>query len=335
MLLARLSDAAGGSGQEDEVRNLIKAELEKLGVSYKTDALGNVLAYKPGRKGGTTVMAAAHMDEVGLMVVGVEDSGLLRFKPVGGIDRRVLVAKQVLVGPDRVPGVIGSKPIHLQKRNERNTPLQWQELYIDIGAKDKAEAEKLAPLGTAVIFATSFKQLSDAIVMGKAFDDRVGCSVLLELLKEDYDCSLVCAFTVQEEVGLRGAGPAAYSADPDLALVIEGTTASDVPGVPEHGHATSVGKGPALTIMDRTSIPARPLVEKLRQVALEENIPIQYRRATTGGTDAGKIHLTKGGIPVAGVSVPCRYIHSPASVASLGDIEKTVRLVKGFLRREC
>ena len=177
--------------------------------------------------------------------------------------------------------------------------------------------------------------MSDDIVMGKALDDRVGCSVLLELLKEDYDCSLVCAFTVQEEVGLRGAGPAAYSADPDLALVIEGTTASDVPGVPEHGHATSVGKGPALTIMDRTSIPARPLVEKLRQVALEENIPIQYRRATTGGTDAGKIHLTKGGIPVAGVSVPCRYIHSPASVASLGDIEKTVRLVKGFLRREC
>ena len=332
MLLRRLSEAAGVSSQETEIRNLIKAEANKLGAEVKTDALGNVLAYKQGRKDGPTIMVAAHMDEVGLMVVGVEDSGLLRFKPIGGIDRRVLVAKQVLVGPDKIPGVIGSKPIHLQKRDERNTPFQWQELYIDIGAKDKAEAEKLVPLGTTAIFATAFQQLSEEIVMGKALDDRVGCNVLLELLADVYDCNLVCAFTVQEEVGLRGAGVAAYAVDPDAALVIEGTTASDVPDVPEHGHATSVGKGPALTIMDRTSIPAKPLVEKLQQVAEKENIPTQFRRATTGGTDAGKIQLTKGGIPVAGISVPCRYIHSPASIASLSDIQATIRLVKGVLQ---
>lgn len=332
MLLARLSEAAGVSGQETEIRELIKTEAFRPGVNIKTDALGNVLAYKEGKRNGTTVMIAAHMDEVGLMVVGVEDSGLLRFEPVGGIDRRVLVAKQVLVGPDRIPGVIGSKPIHLQKRDERKTPFQLQELYIDIGAKDKAEADKLVPLGTTAIFATKFQQLSDEIIMGKAFDDRVGCNVLLELLADDYDCNLVCAFTVQEEVGLRGAGVAAYAVSPDLALVIEGTTASDVPDVPEHGHATSVGKGPALTIMDRTSIPSRPLVERLKQVAEKEGIPIQFRRATTGGTDAGKIQLTKGGIPVAGISVPCRYIHSPASVASLSDINATIRLVKGFLQ---
>ncbi len=331
MLLARLSEAAGVSGQENEIRNLIKTEASRPGVDIKTDALGNVLACKQGRQDAPTVMIAAHMDEVGLMIVGVEDSGLLRFKPVGGIDRRVLVAKQVLVGPDKIPGVIGSKPIHLQKRDERNTPFQWQELYIDIGAKDKAEAEKLVPLGTTAIFATSFRKLSDEIILGKALDDRVGCNVLLELLADDYDCNLVFAFTVQEEVGLRGAGVAAYQVNPDLALVIEGTTASDVPDVPEHGHATSVGKGPALTIMDRTSIPARPLLQQLQQVAEKKGIPIQFRRATTGGTDSGKIQLTKGGIPVAGISVPCRYIHSPASVASLSDIEATIRLVKGFL----
>lgn len=331
MLLARLSEAAGVSGQENEIRNLIKTEASRTDVDIKTDALGNVLAYNQGRQGAPTVMLAAHMDEVGLMVVGVEDSGLLRFKPVGGIDRRVLIAKQVLVGPEKIPGVIGSKPIHLQKRDERNTPFQWQELYIDIGAKDKAEAEKLVPLGTTAIFATNFQKLSDEIIMGKALDDRVGCNVLLELLACDYDCNLVCAFTVQEEVGLRGAGVAAYTVNPDLALVIEGTTASDVPDVPEHGHATSVGKGPALTIMDRTSIPAPRLVERLQQVAEKKDIPIQFRRATTGGTDTGKIQLTKGGIPVAGVSVPCRYIHSPASVASLSDIKATIHLVKGFL----
>jgi len=333
MLLARLSEAAGVSGQETEIRDLIKKEAaSRPGVELKTDALGNVLAYKQSKGHGPKVMLTAHMDEVGLMVVGVEDSGLLRFKPVGGIDRRVLVAKQVLVGPDKIPGVIGSKPIHLQKRDERNTPFQWQELYIDIGAKDKKEAEKLVPLGTTTIFATTLQKLSDEIIIGKALDDRVGCYVLLELLANDYDCDLVCAFTVQEEVGLRGAGVAAYAVTPDLALNIEGTTASDVPDVPEHGYATSVGKGPALTIMDRTSIPARPLVEKLQEVAEKENIPIQFRRATTGGTDAGKIQLTKGGIPVAGISVPCRYIHSPASVASLSDIQATISLVKAFLR---
>ena len=243
-----------------------------------------------------------------------------------------MVAKQVLVGPDKIPGVIGSKPIHLQKPNERKTPFQWQELYIDIGAQSKEEATKLIPIGTTAIFATTFQQLSDDIIMGKALDDRVGCSVLLELLNDEYDCNLVCAFTVQEEVGLRGAGVAAYGANPDLALVIEGTTASDVPGVQAHGHATTVGKGPALTIMDRTTIPARPLVQRLQEVAGSENIATQFRRATTGGTDAGMIRLTKGGIPVAGVSVPCRYIHSPASVASLSDIQATIRLVKGFLR---
>ncbi len=333
MLLARLSEAAGVSSQETEIRDLIKKETAaRPQVEIKTDALGNVLAYKRGRQNSPTIMVAAHMDEVGLMIVGVEDSGLLRFKPVGGIDLRVLVAKQVLVGPDKIPGVIGSKPIHLQKPNERKTPFQWQELYIDIGAQSKEEATKLIPIGTTAIFATTFQQLSDDIIMGKALDDRVGCSVLLELLNDEYDCNLVCAFTVQEEVGLRGAGVAAYGANPDLALVIEGTTASDVPGVQAHGHATTVGKGPALTIMDRTTIPARPLVQRLQEVAGSENIATQFRRATTGGTDAGMIRLTKGGIPVAGVSVPCRYIHSPASVASLSDIQATIRLVKGFLR---
>lgn len=333
MLLARLSEAAGVSSQETEIRGLVKTEAAKPGVEIQTDALGNVMAYKRGRKNGPTIMVAAHMDEVGLMVVGVENSGLLRFKPVGGIDRRVLVAKEVLVGPDRIPGVIGSKPIHLQKRNERNTPLEWNELYIDIGARNKDEAEKLVPIGTTAIFATTFESLSDEIIMGKAFDDRVGCYVLLELLDEEYDCNLVCAFTVQEEVGLRGASVAAYGVNPDLALVIEGTTASDVPGVPSHAHATTVGKGPALTVMDRATIPASALVEMLKDVAAQESIPTQFRRATTGGTDAGVIRLTKGGIPVAGVSVPCRYIHSPASVASLRDIEATIRLVKGFLQR--
>ena len=165
--------------------------------NIQTDALGSLLAYKPAA-GRTTVMAAAHVWMKRLDGGSTSEFRSLRFKPVGGIDRRVLVAKEVLVGQDKIPGVIGSKPIHLQKRNERNTPLQWQELYIDIGAKDRAEAEKLVPLGTAAVFATSFRQLSDDIVMGKAFDDRVGCTVLLELLKEEYDCNLVVPYSQEK-----------------------------------------------------------------------------------------------------------------------------------------
>ena len=333
MLLAQLTEACGAPGQEGEVRDLIRTEIAPYVDEIKTDALGNLIAVKNPNGKGPKVMLAAHMDEVALMITSIEKNGYLRFKPIGGIDPRVLVAKTVVVGAKKIPGVIGSKPIHLQRPEERQRALSIQELQIDIGVKSKEEAEKLVSLGECAYFTTKYEEFGSGKVKAKALDDRVGCSLVIELLKEDLSFPLYAAFTVQEEVGLRGSGVAAYQIEPDIALVLEGTTASDVPGTDEHKHATSVGKGPAITFMDRTVIPNPKLVQELLDLAAEKGIPAQARRATTGGTDGGQIQLTKTGSKVAVIAVPCRYIHSAVSVMSKKDYEAAFLLVKNYLQR--
>ena len=209
MLLKRLTEACGGPGQEDEVRDLIRTEITPLADQVTTDALGNLIAVKNGTKAGPKVMIAAHMDEVALMVMSIEKSGMLKFSPIGGIDPRVLVAKAVVIGINRVPGVIGSKPIHLQKPDERKKALSIDELYIDIGASKKEEAERLVSIGELAYFTTEFTTIGPDRFKAKALDDRVGCAMLIDILKENYQLSLYGVFTVQEEVGLRGAGTAA------------------------------------------------------------------------------------------------------------------------------
>lgn len=331
MLLKRLSEACGGPGQEDEVRNLIRDEVTPLVDEISTDALGNLITLRRGNQEGPRVMIAAHMDEVALMIMAIESSGLLKFNPIGGIDPRVLVAKTVVIGKNRVPGVIGSKPIHLQRPEEREKAISINEMFIDIGVSSKSEAEKLVKIGDLAYFSTKFAEIGNDKFKGKAFDDRVGCSLLIDLLHDRYDFPLYGVFTVQEEVGLRGAGVAAHRIQPDIALVLEGTTASDVPETPEHKHATSVGKGPCITIMDSSVIPDPRLVAKLLQIASENEIPVQIRRNTAGGTDAGKIQSSRSGVRVATISIPCRYIHSPVAVMSKADYDNALKLVKAFL----
>jgi endoglucanase len=333
MLLARLTEANGAPGQEGDVRDIIRAEVEPHVHEIKTDALGNLIAVKNPDAPGPRVMLAAHMDEVALMIVGIESNGFLKFRPIGGVDPRVLVAKSVLVGAKKVPGVIGSKPIHLQKPPERERAFTMQELLIDIGAKSKEEAEGLVKLGEIAYFTTKYEEFGNGKVKAKALDDRVGCALAIRLLQEEVSFPLIAAFTVQEEVGLRGAGVAAYQVKPDLAIVLEGTTASDVPGTDEHKHATTVGAGPCITVMDRVSIPHPPLVRELFSLAEEEVIKVQVRRNTAGGTDAGQIQLSEEGVKVATIAVPCRYIHSPASVMSKEDFEGAYKLVKSYLKR--
>ncbi|NMB20679.1 MAG: M42 family metallopeptidase [Firmicutes bacterium] len=333
MLLARLTEANGAPGQEGEVRDLIRAELEAHVDEIKTDALGNLIAIKNPDAPGPRVMLAAHMDEVALMIVGIESNGYLKFRPIGGVDPRVLVAKSVVVGAKKVPGVIGSKPIHLQKPAERERPFTIQELLIDIGAKTKEEAERLVKLGECAYFTTKYEEIGNGKIKAKALDDRVGCELAIRLLQEDVSFPLIAAFTVQEEVGLRGAGVATYQVKPDLALVLEGTTASDVPGTDEHKHATTVGAGPCITVIDRVSIPYPPLVQELFALADEEGIKVQVRRNTAGGTDAGRIQMSEEGVKVATIAVPCRYIHSPVSVMSKDDYEGAYKLVKSYLKR--
>lgn len=333
MLLARLTEVNGAPGQEGEVRNLIRAEVEPYVDEIRTDSLGNLYAIKNAGAPGRTVMLAAHMDEVALMITGIEGNGYLKFRSIGGIDPRVLVAKTVVVGEKKVPGVIGAKPIHLQQPNERQRAFTMRELLIDIGARSKEEAERQVKLGECAYFTTKYEEIGQNRVKAKALDDRVGCALAIRLIQSDVSYPLVAAFTVQEEVGLRGAGVAAYQVEPDLAFVLEGTTASDVAGIDEHKHATSVGKGPAITVVDRSVIPHPGLVKELLALADEKGIPVQVRRNTAGGTDAGRIQLTKAGAKVGVVSVPCRYIHSPASVLSKDDFEHAYQLVKSYLER--
>jgi len=296
--------------------------------------MGNLYAEKKSRAAnGPRVMLAAHMDEVALMITRIDPKGLLYFKTLGGIDRRVLPAKPVIIGRRRVPGVIGTKAVHLLEPEESGRAVPLRELYIDIGAKNKEEAEKLVTVGEGAVFQSRFCTLGGNRVRGKALDNRAGCSALVELLQYEYPVSLTAVFTVQEEVGLRGARIAAYNLKPDLALVLETTTAGDVPGAKPHQVSTRLGQGPALTIMDRTLIAHRQLLTALEETARRLDKPYQWKQSATGGTDGGAIHLTGAGIPTAVVAVPCRYLHSPASVLDLGDYRHLIELIHGFLTK--
>ncbi|GAB6138597.1 M42 family metallopeptidase [Halanaerobaculum tunisiense] len=333
MLLEKLTEAIGVSGREEEVREIIKAEIIDYVDEIKTDSLGNLIAYQAGDDSQPTAMLAAHMDEIGLMISDITSDGLLKFKPIGGLDKRVLVSKQVTVGPDKIPGVIGAKAIHLQEPEERRKPLDYSNLYIDIGTASEEESKKLIELGTMATFNTQFDQLGSQTAKGKAFDDRVGCASLIKLLQAQTDISLYAVFTTQEEVGARGANIAAYNINPDLALVLEATTASDVPDSKEAQYSTSLGQGPALTIRDSRVIPDQTIVQTLLKTAQEQDINYQFRKSTSAGNDAGTIQLTKEGIPTAVVSVPCRYIHSPVSLINLADYQATTKLVTSFCRK--
>jgi putative aminopeptidase FrvX len=339
MWLKRLSGAAGVSGHEDEVRQIVIDIIADLVDEYRVDSTGNVIALKKGDGSSKLrVMVAAHMDEVGFMISHIEENGLLRFFKVGGLDDRVLPAKVVWIGDKKVPGLIGFKPVHLTERNERNKPIKHKQLTIDVGASSKAEAEKLVQRGDYATFATEFVELdpdgeSWRSVRGKAFDDRAGCAVLIELLNAQYPFDLYAVFTVQEEVGLRGARVAAFAVEPDLAFALEGTGANEIPTKKDISPSTRLGQGPAITVMDRSFIADKRLVRLLIDTAEELDIPYQIKQPGIGGTDAGAIHRTKEGVPSVTVAVPCRYIHSPAAILSLDDFDHTVQLVRQSLLR--
>lgn len=331
MLLRKLTEASGISGNEKEVRDLIISEIKDHVDSLKVDGLGNIIAYKEGKKAKKRIMVTAHMDEVGLMVKEINDMGLLKFITVGGIDKRILVSKSVLVGRDKIPGVIGAKPIHLQKPEEWKNALKIEELYIDIGAKDKKEAESLVKIGDYVSFHSECVEFGEDLVKAKALDNRVGCNLLIDLLKSDRDTSFYAVFTVMEEVGLVGAGPAAYEVNPDISLILEGTLCYDMPKLDSHLVPTFLKKGPAISLIDRTTIYNRTLRSCIVNIAKKNNIPYQYRKTSMGGNDSGKIHLAKEGSLTATISVPCRYIHSPVSVMSKEDYNNTLKLLKVVL----
>jgi endoglucanase len=331
-LLKKLTEAHGVSGDEDEIREILKQEAVNLADEVSIDKMGNLVAFKKGTKGGKKIMLCAHMDEVGLIIHNIADNGTLKFSTVGSIDPRVLISKKVRIGKKKHPGILGLKAIHLQEPEERKNVVKTKQLYIDIGAKSKDEALKIINLGDYAAFDTEYLPFGHGRIKAKALDDRLGCSILLDALKNRYPYDLYACFTVQEEIGIRGAGAAAFSIKPTMALIVEGTTCSDVPGVDEHMRSTRLGKGPAITVMDATSYSNKHMVSKLIETAIKENIPYQMKESVTGGNDAGAIHVSGEGIKTAVVSVPCRYIHSPVSVADINDYYSTSRLVEAFLK---
>jgi tetrahedral aminopeptidase len=339
VLLKSLSEAHGVSGHEEEVRSIILEEIRDRVDSCRVDSMGNLIARKKGTGESTVrVLLAAHMDEVGLMITQVEDGGLLKFAKVGGIDDRVLPARAVLIGDRRVPGVIGAKPVHLTDKSDRDQVTGWKQLAIDIGASGKSEAEKLVQRGDRAVFATDFRELAGSgsawrTVQGKAFDDRVGCAILAELLRERFPFELTAAFTVQEEVGLRGARVAAYAENPDIAVVLECTAANEVPTKRDVSPSTRIGGGPAITIRDNSFIADPRLVELFSATAADMGIPHQFKQPNIGGTDAGSIQRSRAGVPSITVAVPARYIHSPAAIMDLNDFEATIKLAREALRR--
>jgi endoglucanase len=333
MFLKELSELHGVSGDETRVRNFIREKLMEMGIKNFTDSMGNLFAVKEGQRGTRDLglMISAHMDEVGLMVSSVEKSGHLRFYKVGGIEEKSLVSKPVRIGRDAVHGVIGAKAIHLQKSGERKKALTIDELYIDIGAKNKEEAEKAVKPGDFVSFATEAETWGD-IFKGKALDDRAGCAALLELLGKDTACGFTAAFTVQEEVGARGARAAAFRIDPQMALIIETTLAVDVVDIKKHDQSTVLGQGPAFTLQDESVIAHPRLLERLIEVAGETGKPYQFRRYAGNFTDAGAVSRSRGGVMTGVISTPCRYIHTPASLINLGDLNGLIEITEGFIR---
>jgi len=329
MLIKHLTAANGLPGFEGEVREIIKEEIKPYVDEMYTDRMGNLIAVKNKDKEGRHIALSAHMDEVGLCINHIDKDGYLRFAS-WGVDARILPAKIVKIGKDRVTGVIGTKAIHLQEPDERTKALAIDKLYIDIGAESKEEAEKLVEIGDYVAFDSEYVEFGSKI-KAKALDDRVGCLAMIEALKSDYPHKLTACFVVQEEVGLRGSMTSAYQINADLVLNLEGTISADTMGIKDHQTVNVQGNGPSISLIDRTSIYLKKYIDALIEVADRNNIPYQFRRSQMGGTDAANYHTARGGTPVIGLAVPCRYIHSPVSIVDKRDLENYFKLVHKFI----
>lgn len=315
----------GTSGREENVRNYIIDKI-KGKCEYSVDALGSIIAFKKGRKlPSKKVLIAAHMDEVGFIITDITDDGYLCFAPVGGIDSSVVLGRHVDI--NGINGIIGAKAVHLLTDEEKKTEPSMGKLVIDIGATDKSQAEKYVNLGDCAYFSCDFCELGNGFIKSKALDDRIGCMLMIELINSNLEYDTYFAFNVQEEVGLRGSGCSAYSVKPDIAIVLEATTAADIDGVTGGDKCCVLGNGPVVSFMDGRTIYDKSIYDLAFKIAKENDIKIQTKTKIAGGNDAGAIQQSAFGCRVAAVSLPCRYIHSGASVVNIGDIEETRRFL--------
>ena len=339
-LIKKLSGCFGPTSCEGAVAAAVREELSDLVPEPVEDTLGNLFYHLKGPEGAPRVMLSAHMDEVGFMITEIEDDGFLRFDNLGGIDRRVLCGRFVLLGDEirRIPGVIAAKGIHLQTQEERKKSPKEDELYIDIGANTREEAEALIAPGDVGVFDTPFATFGKdaAFLRGKALDDRMGCALLIEILRAvaplQLPLDLWFAFTVREEIGKSGALVAANRIQPDFAIILETTAIGDRPDADAHKRVASVGEGGVLSLLDRSTIYDRALVNRALEIAEAQAIPVQIKKYVSGGNDAAHIQRSGSGVRCMALSAPTRYLHAPVSVAALRDYESMRALVCAMLK---
>lgn len=334
-MLKTLCELNGTSGREDAVRDFILAGLPE-NATYQIDALGNLLVEKKGEvRPKHKVALFAHMDEVGFIVTYITDDGFLKFAPVGGVDPRAVFGKTVTVGVRQIPGVVGGKAVHQLSKEEKGSVPAIEDMVIDIGASTKMEAESLVSLGDVAYFRSDYVEFGNGFIKAKAIDDRVGVQILFDLLQCNLPYDMTFCFTVQEEIGTRGAAAATFTVRPDYALVIESTTAADLPDVAGYKQVCKVGGGAVVGFMDRGTVYDKQLYEVARELAAQKRIPCQTKTMIAGGNDAAAIHKTAGGVKTLAISVPCRYIHSGACVANQKDIESVADLTKALAEALC
>lgn len=332
-LIRELSDASGVSGHEYEVKGLIKRSLSEV-AEVESDGLGSLVARLKGGVDRPRVMIASHMDEIGFMVSHITKEGFIYFRELGGWTDHVLLAQRVTIKTrlGDVVGVIGSKPPHIMEPDERNKLIKSKDMFIDIGAESEAQVLEMGVRpGDAIVPCAPFTEMArDGMIMGKAFDDRLGCAVMVEAMRRlasrKLGCSVYGVGTVQEEVGLRGARTSSSAVDPDIGIASEVAMAGDTPGIREIELKSKVGKGPVVIIFDRSLIPNPRLRDFVADTAESEGIPYQFQ-ASAGGTDAGNMSLHGTGVPSLVIGVPTRYIHSHVGVASMEDVENTIKLL--------
>lgn len=330
--LKTLCQLCGTSGREQAVRDYIVKELLALGLAPQVDRLGNILVRKQGAASANhKLLFSAHMDEVALMVTDITEDGSLKFDMVGGVSAAAVIGRQVLVGQKKIPGVIGTKPIHHLSSEEKNQSVRMSALHVDIGAASKADAQTHVRRGDVIYFLPEYRTFGDGCIAAKALDDRFGCALLLSLIRQDLPYDTDFAFVVQEEVGLRGAGVAANTAAPEFAVVIEATTAADVAGCKGTDAVCQLGNGAVISFMDGRTIYDAALYQKAADTAQQLGIPWQTKTRIAGGNDAGAIQSAAGGVRVLAVSIPCRYLHSPVSVVKLSDAEACEQLAAALI----
>jgi tetrahedral aminopeptidase len=319
-LLKKLSEAYGPSGREEEIRSIIRGEVQGKVDEVLTDSLGNLIATRRG--GGKKIMVAAHMDEIGLMVTHVDDKGFLRFAGIGGISPYSLVGRRF----DLPGGIVATAGV---EKPENLKELSFNKMYLDIGAKDEKEALRHVNIGDMAVYHAHMREAMGRY-SGKAMDDRVGCAMLIKALENlETENEIYLVFTVQEELGLRGARTAAYRLNPDIGLAVDVTRVGDTPEAATM--AVSLGKGPTVKIKD-SSVICHPWVkDQMIRMAEKHKIPYQREVLERGGTDAGAIHISREGVPSGVLSVPCRYIHTAAEMVDQSDVAYGVQLLKALL----